>query len=146
MSAVQQKPERTPQDSQQIEFPPDSPAGRIKKWGGIAGIVFGLVASIWGAQSWFTSTIEASAVEVETRVNTRVDEKFDAHAAHPHSDSVPREVYENHVADFKDADAAAKAERKEIKQLLDLIGKETYRSPAKWERTLEREGLEAPAH
>lgn len=146
--SAHQKPERPiqvtpgrPDDSQIIEFPGDSWQAKVKKWGGVFAIFAGFIASIWGAQSWFTTTINASAEEVkveikevEQRVNGRIDEKLEAHAAHPHAESVPREVYELHVEAQKEANV-------EIQKKLDLIGEGTYRSPSKWERKLEREGL-----
>lgn len=135
--AAAQEPDRTPQDSQRIEFPQDSTQQKVGKWIGVIGGLLGIVVTIVGVPVWLLGEIDASAAQVEERV----DKKLEEHGKNPHEDSVPREIYEQHVETQEKANDAAKEERSRIEKKLDLIGKETYRSPAKWERTLENEGI-----
>lgn len=139
--SVPQKPKREPHESQIIEFPNDSMPQRVKKWGGVVALVLGITGTLFAVPLWLVGEMEAKASEVERRVDQKIGDKFSDHKASTHDKAVPRETYDLHIAAQDKANEEAKAERKEIRQVLDVIGRQTYRSPSKWERSLEREGL-----
>lgn len=126
------------EDSGIIEFPAETVLMRVGKIAGAITGILALIGAIVAVPMWLVGKVEAS----ETSVQKDVKEQLGEHEKHPHAGAVPREVYDIHVQTQKEANKEAKTERKEIRKVLDLIGQQTYRSPAKWQKTLKKEGLE----
>lgn len=136
MSSAQEEPP-TPDDSNVVEFPQETALHRAGKIAAsIAGIVT-LIGTFVGTGIWLTGEIDAvqKAAEEETAA------QLEQHLRHPHPDSVPREVYEEHIRQAEKAAEEAKTDRREIRKVLDLIGRRTYRSSKSWERAVKKEGL-----
>lgn len=113
-------------------------------WGKYLGIATGtivLVGAIISVPQWVVKKMKESSDEIRVEITKGLETNEKAlqlHAKHPHEDAVPRELYDLHVRQADDRHKESKAERKEILQKLDHIGRRTH-GEARWERVQERE-------